>query len=90
MAAADLREGALTEARIRRRRRLLAAAIAVPLLCVAVVTAGLTAFYMTRQMWYVFFGQPRVVGGRDSESTHQHSSTPALQYSSTPIHHRVT
>ena len=34
--------------------------------------AFLTAFYMTRQMWYVFFGTSRVVG---TSSTSSHSSS---------------
>jgi NADH:ubiquinone oxidoreductase subunit 5 (subunit L)/multisubunit Na+/H+ antiporter MnhA subunit len=51
--------------------------------------AFLTAFYMTRQMWYVFFGQRQGHGVRESrgnEPTHQHSDTPTLQHSTSVPH----
>jgi NADH-quinone oxidoreductase subunit L len=41
---------------------------------VAVLTAGLTAFYMTRQVFLVFFGPERF----DPEELHPHESPPAM------------
>ena len=55
--------------------------------------AFLTAFYMTRQMWFVFFGTHRteeekhgVMESWGDEKRSGHSSTPALQHSN-PVPH---
>lgn len=55
-----------------------------------IVGAFLTAFYMTRQMWFVFFAPSRSDGAMEkgtSEVESHHSDTPSLQHTSTPPPH---
>lgn len=45
-----------------------------PALAVAMLAAGLTAFYMTRQLWLIFWDKPRY----NTEEIHPHESGPVM------------